>query len=213
MSHIFIGIIAPSTILIPIGAAVYKYARLPLTLRYIFFYLVISACINLVAILLSYRSINNLPLLHLLTLFELFFLLYYFSELFERKISIVLKYVCWISLLFCLANALWLQSIFSFNSYARGLEAIIIILVSLLYFVHVPEGQKTAWEIFIVSGLLLYYAGSFFLYLFSNYLKKGYGLSTIVWDVNAALAVILYFLITIGIIKCNTQMTTSTSSS
>src|SRR5258706_12824282 len=151
MSHIFIGIIAPSTILIPIGAAVYKYVRMPLTLRYIFFYLVISACINLVAIILSYQSINNLPLLHLLTLFELFFLLYYFSGLFERKISITLKYVCWMSLLFCLVNTVWLQSIFSFNSYARGLEAIIIILVSLLYFVRVSERQKTSWEIFIVS--------------------------------------------------------------
>ncbi|MDP4265720.1 MAG: hypothetical protein Q8941_24590 [Bacteroidota bacterium] len=213
MSHIFIGIIAPSTILIPIGVALYNYARMPLTLRYIFFYLVISACINLVAILLSYQSINNLPLLHLLTLFELFFLLYYFSLLFERKISIALKYVCWGSLLFCLANALWWQSIFSFNSYARGLEAIIIILVSLLYFVQVPERQKTSWEIFIVSGLLLYYAGSFFLYLFSNFLKKGYGLSTLVWNVNAALVIILYILITVGILKCNRQMIISTSSS
>jgi len=211
MSHIFIGIIAPSTVLIPIGVAIYKYARMPLSLRYIFFYLIISACINFVAILLSYQSINNLPLLHLLTFFELFLLLYYFSCLFEYKISITVKYVCWVSLLFCLVNSLWLQSIFSFNSYARGIEAIIIILVSLLYFVRVPEKQKTPWDILIVSGLLLYYAGSFFLYLFSNFLKKGHRLSTMVWDVNASIVLILYLLITLGIIKCKRQMTTSTS--
>lgn len=186
---------------------------MPVTLRYIFFYLVISACINLAAILLSYRGINNLPLLHLLTVCELFFLLSYFSRLFTQRISVVLKYVCGLSVLFTLVNSIWFQSIYSFNSYARGLEAIIIILVSLLYFINVPEKERTASEMAIVSGLLLYYAGSFFLYLFSNSLKAGYRFSTIIWNVNAALAIILYILITIGIIKCSRRMTTSIYSS
>jgi hypothetical protein len=213
MSHVYIGIIAPSIILIPIGIAASRYASLPKPVRFVFFYLIISACINLVAILLSYRGINNLPLLHLLTLFELFFLLHYFSGLFDQRLAKAIKYACWICILFCVINAIWLQSIFSFNSYARGLEAIVFILVSLLYFVVLPERRKTSWDIFIVAGLLLYYAGSFFLYLFSNFLKPGHGMSTTVWNINATLVVIMYLLISVGIIKCNRQMTISTHSS
>lgn len=213
MSHVFIGLIAPSIILLPIGVAIYKYVQMPLPVRYIFYYLVTSGCINLIAIILSYHSINNLPLLHLLTLCELYFLLRFYAALFEHSISVIIKYVCAGTMLASLANSLWLQNIYTFNSYARGLVAISIIFLSLLYFIHVPESKKKPADICIVSGLLLYYAGSFFLFLFSNYLKKGYALSTVIWDVNASLVIVLYILIAIGILICNRRTIIFTSCS
>ena len=205
MSHLFIGLIAPSIILLPVGVALYRYTGMPLTFRYIFYYLVISGCINLVAIILSYQRINNLPLLHLLTLFELYFILSFFAALFEKKIAAIINITCRCIVILSLINSLWVQSIYTFNSYARGLAAITIIILSFFYFIQVPEPRKLPAEICVVAGLLLYYTGSFLLYLFSNYLKKGYAFSTIVWNVNAALAVILYILIALGISKYNRE--------
>lgn len=213
MSHLFIGVIAPCTILVPVSIAIFKYVNLPVTARHVFYYLVSSGCINLVAIILSYSGINNLPLLHLLTLFELFFLLKFYSALFEGRSSVMIKYGFTFTMLASLANSIWLQSIFTFNSYARGLTAICIMLSSFLYFIRVPENKKMPGELTIVLGLLLYYAGSFFLFLFSNYLQAGYGSSTIVWNINASLIILLYIFITAGILQCKPRTTTFISCS
>jgi hypothetical protein len=211
MSHLFIGAIAPALILLPVSVAVLKFAQMPLSVRQIFYYLLGSGCINLIAILLANRGIINLPLLHLLTLVELYFLLKFYSTLFEGNTTVIIKYTSVITILASLANSIWLQNIYKFNSYARALVAISIILLSLLYFIKVPENKKVPAELVIVYGLLLYYAGSFFLFLFSNYLKSGLGSSTMVWNINAALLVIFYLFITAGILKCNQQPTTSIS--
>jgi hypothetical protein len=211
MSHLFIGAIAPALILLPVSVAVLKFAQMPLSVRQIFYYLLGSGCINLIAILLANRGIINLPLLHLLTLLELYFLLKFYSTLFEGNTTVIIKYTSVITILASLANSIWLQNIYKFNSYARALVAISIILLSLLYFIKVPENKKVPAELVIVYGLLLYYAGSFFLFLFSNYLKSGLGSSTMVWNINAALLVIFYLFITAGILKCNQQPTTSIS--
>jgi hypothetical protein len=211
MSHLFIGVIAPCTILVPVIIAIIKYAKLPLTVKHVFYYLLCSGGINLAAIILSNRGINNLPLLHLLTLFELYFLLTFYSVLFEDRTAVLIKYGRGITMLASLANSVWLQSIYTFNSYARGLVAICIILTSLIYFIRVPENKKKPAELYIAYGLLLYYAGSFFLYLFSNYLKKGYASSTVVWNINSSLVIALYIFTTVGILKCNQRTTTSIS--
>lgn len=211
MSRVFIGAIAPSFILLPVSVAILKYAHMPLSVRHIFYYLLGSGCINLIAILLANNGIINLPLLHLLTLLELYFLLKFYSALFQSSTTVILKYTSVITILASLANSIWLQNIYKFNSYARALVAISIIVLSLLYFLKVPENKKVPAELIIVYGLLLYYAGSFFLFLFSNYLKSGLGSSTMVWNINAALLVIFYFFITAGILKCSHQPTTSIS--
>lgn len=211
MSHLFIGVIAPCTILLPVSIAIIKYVNLPVAVRYVFYYLLCSGSINLAAIILSNRGINNLPLLHLLTLVELYFLLKFYSTLFEDSTAVMIKYGCAIAILASLANSIWLQSIYTFNSYARGVVAICIILSSLIYFIRIPEDKKRPAELIIVYGLLFYYAGSFFLFLFSNYLKKGYASSTIVWNINASLVIVLYIFITVGILKCKRRTTTSIS--
>jgi hypothetical protein len=207
MSHLFIGIIAPCTILLPVSIAIIKYVNLPITARHIFYYLLFSGCINLAAIILSYRGINNLPLLHLLTLFELFFLSRFYSALFDGRGPVMIKYGFSITMLASILNSILLQSIFTFNSYARGLAAISIMLSSFLYFIRVPENKKMPGELIIVLGLLLYYAGSFLIFLFSNYLKTGHGSSTIVWNINASLIILLYIFITVGILKCKPRTT------
>lgn len=208
MSHLFIGVIAPCTILLPLIIAIINYVNLPPAVKHIFYYLLCSGCINLAAIILSYNGINNLPLLHLLTLFELFFLLKFYAVLFEGRSSVLIKYGFVFTMLASFANSIWLQSIFTFNSYARGLAALSVMLASLAYFIRVPENKKMAGELIIVLGLLLYYAGSFLLFLFSNYLKSGYGSSTIVWNINASLIIVLYIFITVGILKCKPRTTT-----
>ena len=211
MSRVFIGAIAPAFILLPVSIAILKYAKLPLSVRLIFYYLLGSGSINLIAIQLANNGIKNLPLLHLLTVLELYLLLKFYSLLFEGRTTVIIKYTMVITMLASVANSIWLQNIYRFNSYARALVAICIILLSLLYFLKVPENKKLPAELIIVYGLLLYYAGSFFLFLFSNYLKSGHASSTMVWNINAALLVIFYFFITAGILKCSHQPTTSIS--
>jgi hypothetical protein len=113
--------------------------------------------------------------------------------------------------LFCIVNILFLQGIDRHNTYSRPLEAIMFIALSVCYWWYAGnEESSDAWTSvpvnWILSGLLLYFSSSFFLFVFSNYLAGKYSLSVneLVWNIHATLVVIMYFLFTIGFIKCKT---------
>lgn len=213
MSHIYMGIIVPATIVLPLIAGILYYRHLSVAMRFIFYYLVVSGCINVVAVILSYHDMNNLPLLHLLTVAELFFLLRYYTAIIHFKNSrFIINIVCALAILFCIIDAAWIESIFTFNSYSRGLTAIIMIVFSILYFIMPATQLKQLIHVYAVAGIISYYAGSFLIFLFANFLKAGYSLSSVLWVINATLVLIMYLLFTKAFLLCR-PTTISTSSS
>lgn len=211
MSHLFIGVIAPLSILVPIAIAVRYRLQKHIVLRFLFYYLLVSGVINGIAIILSYAGRNNLPLLHLLTLAELLLLAQLFSHLVQRKQARLVQYTGWVSAGLCVVNSMFVQPLTSFNSYGRGLLAAVLIFYSVLFLIAFPRQRQSPGSLYLVAGSLIYYSGSLFLFLFSNFLEPGSLLSTLIWNVNAGLTIVLYIFLSIGMVKWNKAPTISTS--
>jgi hypothetical protein len=210
MEVTFMGVIVPLSILLPLFFGIYQYRVLTPSAKYILLYVAVSGIINLAATIIAkfYHS-NNLPLLHVLTVLELYILvLFYRQLLFSRRVPLMFQLLPLIFLCACIVNAVFFQSIYTYNSYARSLEALIIMLLAINYFAKIaasPQGSK----IYALPGfwfntaVFLYFSGAFMLFIFSNFIV---GVSrhnfNIIWNIHAALVLLMYVLFTIGFKQC-----------
>jgi hypothetical protein len=204
-------IIVPASILIPIGIVSYRLSKMPSYAKCLLAYLVMAALVNTTATILTWNKENNLWLLHIYTILESFLLLYYFKLVIVNKsINSIVKVLLFAFPLFCIINFLFLQSIYNFNTYTRPVEAIIIISLCAAYWWQDNEGdtEKTWGNIpnnWIVTGIMLYFAGAFFLFLLNNYFLTGEinrKIRNIILDTHATLVMVMYLLMAVGFIKC-----------
>ncbi len=138
-SYLYQGIIVPASVTIPLAAGIAKYRYLEKSLKVIVLYLTVAGVVNAIAALLAFYHVRNLPLLHIYTVLELTCLGVFFYFAFDSKIigQRVLA-VTFIVSVFCIVNFLFLQSIYSFNSYTRPLEAIVLIVFAAFISLYKP---------------------------------------------------------------------------
>lgn len=195
--YLFYTIIVPGSILIPLLVFIPRYKIAKTEERVLFYYLIIAGLINLVAIILSMNGITNLPLLHLYTIMEAVFLLGYFRLIFrEPAIKKAIGLIMVLFPILCVLNFSFLQSIYTFNTHTRPLEAILITFFCLLYlyksgFADNWIKQTTSW---FNAGILIYFPAAFIIFVLSNYMlaSKNAAMNTIVWNVHAALVLLMY---------------------
>lgn len=196
----FLTYIVPLSIFLPIIAALFRFSKLDSAAKIIFSYLICSGLINLAAIILvAYRQ-KNLPLLHLYTTVEAVLILSYFRNI--SNSSLVKSALKWIIIGFpilCLLNALFLQSIYEFNTNTRPLEGLLIIFFCLLYFYQTgfTENWLTKRTSWFNMGILLYFPASLVIFMVSNKLVFGrmnVELNTVLWNIHATLVMLMYFL-------------------
>jgi hypothetical protein len=170
--------------------------------------MILSVITQVVSYILWDHRINNLPALHIFTILEYLLVLWYFSRLlndFFPKWS-------WLFLaaafpLYSIADSIWIEPINTFNSYSRTVEALIIIFLSVCWFVKNLTFSDTGKPMqtssrYIVSGFLIYFTGSLVLFSFGNYINKlMINLVINIWMLHTLLDLILYLLITIGLWK------------
>ena len=206
MKHIYVMLIVPSTILVPIGAALFKRSyRLPV-LSIIFQYLLLAAGTEIAARILGSRSINNLPLLHFYTMFELLILLLFFRKLFEQhRIRRLINVLMIAFPLLCVGNFLFIQSILQYNSYPRPIAAVIIIGFCMMYFYkRLDINLHTGWTRqpinWMVSGLLVYFSSSLLHFAFLNllYQKADRSVYFLFGNIHATLVMVMYLLFAVG---------------
>lgn len=197
IKYVFQGIIVPFSILLPIFIGLIKYKFSEVNFRLLLYYLLISGSINVTAIILSEYSINNLPLLHLYTVVEAIFVLSYFHCIFkEPLIKRVLLILIILFPILCILNFSFLQSIYSFNTYTRPLEAILITFFCLLYLY--KSGFRENWIQEPISwfnmGILIYFPVACVIFITSNYFttSTNAALKTMVWDIHAVLVLFMY---------------------
>ena len=176
-----------------------KYADKPLTT--VFYYLVAAGLINAAAITLAKNGIRNLPLLHLYTIVETIFFLTYFRFIFNNaKIKRLLVYAMIAFTVFCVINLVFIQSIFTFNTHTRPLEALIITALCFLYFYKSEFsehwlGSPINW---INMGILLYFPAASIIFILSNYFTFVNLTSPIIdaWEIHACLVFGMYLMFT-----------------
>lgn len=195
--YLFYTIIVPGSILIPLLVFLPRYKIAKTQERVLFFYLITAGLINLVAIILSMFGKTNLPLLHLYTIMEAVFLLGYFRLIFkEPQIKKAIGLIMILFPIICVLNFSFLQSIFTFNTYTRPLEAILITFFCMLYlyksgFADDWIKQSTSW---FNAGILIYFPAAFIIFMLSNYMiaSKNTAMNSVVWSVHAALVLLMY---------------------
>jgi hypothetical protein len=146
----------------------------------------------------AYR-INNLPLLHFYTMFELVAVLWYYQHAFNSKpISKWLTVIMVAFPLLCAVNFTFFQSIYQFNTYTRPLEAIIIIVLSGMYLNSQNNFEKKEhihnagrW---VASGFLIYFCSSLFQFIFSNVVSQHASkwVKHLIWNIHDTFVLLMY---------------------
>ena len=181
--------------------AIVKYHALSAELKVLSWYLFISAASNLVTNVLGMSGINNMPIFHVYTFIELAILSIFYRKVFGNTGPG--RYVPGLILSFfvlCVVNVLFFQNIHTYNTYTKSAEAIVIIALSLAYFkknLDLAGGQTDGKSVvpYVNSGLLIYFSGSFILFIIPNMILHAPQLfGNIIWTVHGTLVLIMYLL-------------------
>ncbi|NII27008.1 hypothetical protein HB364_18095 [Pseudoflavitalea sp. X16] len=201
--------VAPYALAPPLLLGLWQFRALPGALRIITIHVLVAAVTELAATLLWHYRINNLFLLHIYTVEECGMLLWFYSYLWRERIPLrVFLYVFLSFLVFAVINSMLLQPLTQNNTYARSIEAVIMIACAIAFFykmlsearIHKPERSPYFW---INTGLLIYFSGSLLLFTLSNYIRgpEYKQLRMDIWTLHAFFNILLYTFITIGLWK------------
>lgn len=195
-----------SFLVVSLAVAVWRYRYLTKELAYVGAFLALSLSGEVISTILSQRGIPNLFLLHFYTMLE-FALIGLFYHRYFRGF-----YPPWlvpgmivIFVAFAIINMVYLQHLTEFNTYARGLEGLLTIVLTLMCFYKMlteleaksPDQHPVFW---INTGYLFYFAGSLFLFILSNVvLKENESLNFMTWGFHACLLALLHLFIAIGL--------------
>ena len=210
LAYLYMGVIVPASVIVPIVFAIAKYRHINKPLTTIFWYLLFAGVVNACAAFMAFRRINNLPLLHVYTIVEFVFLGLFFYQFIKRPV--VRKLILAGILLFPVygfINFTFVQNLHVFNSYTRPVEAVLLITCSVVYFYNrTLDNQDHAWhtqpETWIVTGILIYFSSSLVQFSFSNVVSSLAGRETklFIWAIHATLVLIMYLSFAVGFSKC-----------
>ncbi|MFT3980863.1 MAG: hypothetical protein QM687_10370 [Ferruginibacter sp.] len=210
--YFFMTVLAPSFVLLPVIVAFYHYRYLPAEGRMLLWYLLAEVLILSASSALAFYKQPNTALYHVATVLETVLLLLFFKIIFnKRKIGLLIQWAIFLFPLLALLNTWLLQPLNSFNSYPITLQFGLMIILCFTYWFQVPENASRSWITeplnWIISGMLLYFSGSFVLFAFSNYIITHFSKQTsiIIWNVHAGLSVVMYIFMALGFARYKTH--------
>lgn len=169
-----------------------------------------SVVFELISKTMAIYKIPNLYLFHIYVLAEFFFISWFYYKIFKRYISPkVIPAIFLIFITFSLIDTFVWHNPFTFNSYAKTLECVIIVAYTVFYLYKTfdefqdedPSDTPVFW---INAGFLFYFSGCLFLFTFSNFiLTQGKPMGMVVWAIHAFFMIIMYSLISVGLWKSN----------
>ena len=212
--QIYVTYIVPLTILIPVLIALKNYSFLTKPLKTIFWFLIFSGTANVINLILISTHHYTATLFHIYTIFEFLFISLFYSQFYSKKHQNIIYVIISVFTVLCIVNYLFIQNKIEFNTYTRPLEAIIIIVYSMLYILGQNNDEQNWGDNiynWVNTGILLYFASCLFMFIFSNYLiNAGKSINKAVWSAHDTLLVLQYILFAVGFYKCKTHRITST---
>jgi hypothetical protein len=188
-----------------------RYKRLGEELKSFSHFVLLSGLVELVASTLARFHINNLPALHLYVLLGFCFISRFYARIFNGFINPRIMH--WITGIFCgftILNSLFIQSIFTFNSYALTLEAVLVVIFSTFTFIILlNDVVKNQWKgivkslNWINSGLFLYFSSGLVIFYFGHIITRfDYSFATeTIWFFHSLFCILMYFCFFIGLWK------------
>lgn len=205
MPSIYMGIVVPAAILLPMATAVFrrKYWQAPEKL--IFIYLIISGVFNILAASLAARGINNLPLLHLYTVIEFMVIAAFFRSILPpSKTRVMINWLLVVFPVMAGINIYLLNSIFLYNLIPRSVEAIIIVLLCIHYLMKslsFSAGKSPFFNFAVVVSFLMYFSGSLALFALSDFIIANKKINSLIWNTHATFVLIMYLIIAVAYFK------------
>ena len=197
--------------------------RLSRPLKVMVIYLIFNFLIEISARLAGIIYRQNLPLLHLYTFGECLLFALFYRQILEDT-SIFKRYFGWIVgtvLTLVVLNTVFLQGIFEFNSYAKTLVQVLVILCALDYafgylfrFPDLEEvdSAKNQTLRLINAAVLIYYCGSLFVFMSSQFgIEMGRAFQ-ILWNINTVLNLIFQIMVLTALWKAVFNLWGSSSS-
>ncbi len=148
-----------------------------------------------------------MPLQHFYTVAEFGVICLFYKKLFkDNQFTRYLPVIFSAFVIVCVINAVFFQSIFKFNSYTKPIEAFLVILLAIVYLMQLLEDfdkviSNNVELIYINSGFLLYFSGSFVLFTIFNIFVNNVVVAFAILDVHATLILLMYALFTIALWK------------
>lgn len=176
-----------------------RYKTLDSARRLIWWLMLCSLVSNIVQITLALQRVPNLFIAHFYVLIEFVLLTLIYLQALNKSLS-----AWWVRILlvgfvvFSLVNAFYIQGLSANNSYQRTLETVIVIAWILFYFYKTLQElkvQKIELEpmFWFSGGALIYFAGTLFIYIFSNYLLRySKSLAVAIWAAHAFFLILFY---------------------
>jgi len=199
----FLDKIMPWAVLLPIVFGLFYYPRLEVSGKYILLYTCIGAVFNLLADYFTGRYGNNMPVFHIYAVLEFTVCVLFFRSVFSG--SRLTRFFPWVIFSFVILstfNIFFIQNIFSFNSYPRTIAAVTIIVLCLWHMYRMlgrkPDSATGNSSLTICVGLLLYFSGSLFLFMFGRYLQESRLAVEFGWSVHALLVLTMYLFFTVA---------------
>ena len=208
--------IATSAVIVIVGALNLKTLKRSLPLRVLFCLIVISLLSDLASGYMQSHAIHNLWLINLYNIIEYSLFAVFYLLLF--KLNKNPKYI--VGTLYLMGLIIIVITSFTqsfsehLNSTLLGMKSIILICSSVFYFkVMLDEIEfETPWSnpfFWINSGVLIYFSGCFFIFIFSEY--RGVSRTINLWDIHNIIHIIYNLLILIGFWKARKALTYSQS--
>jgi hypothetical protein len=147
----------------------YIHSKWAIQYRIIGFYFTVSACLKIFTLVTAELGIHNMPVFHLLALFELLFLYSFYNRIVFSSNPKFLMII--LLILLNVLNSVFVESIFQFNSFGWTLNTFILLCFGLRYLLKFYQEmdviQVERNPLFIINcGFLIYFSGSLFTYVF-----------------------------------------------
>ncbi len=171
------------------------------SLKWFTYYLSISFCIQIIAKSLGINKIPNLPLLHLYSLLEFIIISIFYKKVLVEETGFQkwINYILGIGSVLIIANSLFLQPLTAFNSNAKAFSQIMIIGYAIYYYFSILHERTNATTVLnlLNAAILIYFAGSFFVFMFSDLLLKQLDKDTqlLFWIFNALLYLVFQLIV------------------
>ncbi len=199
--HAFVAYTTYTVLLLNVLIFCKLYREHSTPLKWFTYFISMSFGIEVIARFLHLSKTPNLHLLHLYTLLEFIIISVFYKKVFTKEKSVQkgINYIIGIGSLLIIANSLFLQPITTFNSNAKAFSQIIIISYAINYYFSILHERTKATPVLnlLNAAMLIYYAGSFFVFMFSELLLKNLDKESqlVFWIFNALLYLVFQLIV------------------
>ena len=169
--------------------------------------IIIAAICDISSLVLAGEGMNNMPIVHLFTFAEFVLIALIYRKNFKKKSKDYLGAFLLIVAVYLLVNPIYPSNLFEFNSWARMIESLVLIILSMLWFIKIFQEMKIVKlsehpMFYINSVVLLYIEGNFFIFTYYNLVvNQNQELMSNIWNIHSVLNIVFNILLAIAIWK------------